>query len=82
LLELAVEPEHAEPALFDLLRRALDHLAAKPPTLRALNHFESELARLLGVLHDSQPAATCLGQAIGSLPPNRKAVLALLGAAT
>lgn len=81
LLELAVEPEHPDPALFDLLRRALDHLAAKPPSLRALNHFEAELARLLGVLHDSLPAETCLRQAIGSLPANRKAVLAQLGGA-
>lgn len=78
LLELAVEPEHAEPALFDLLRRALDHLADKPPSLRALNHFEAELARLLGVLHGSLPAETCLRQAIGTLPANRRALMDLM----
>jgi len=75
LLELAVEPEHAEPALFDLLRRALDHVAAQPPSLRALRHFESELASLLGVNHPHTPAESSLQRALGPLPANRTALL-------
>lgn len=79
LLELAVEPEHPEPALFDLLRRALDHVAEQPPSLRALRHFESELARLLGVLHGHHEADACLTEALGPLPGNRKILLETLG---
>jgi DNA repair protein RecO (recombination protein O) len=75
LLELAVEPEHPEPALFDLLRRALDHVADQPPTLRAMCHFEAELARLLGVSHPHTAAETALQHALGPLPANRKPLL-------
>ncbi|MCF7731265.1 MAG: DNA repair protein RecO [Akkermansiaceae bacterium] len=72
LLELAVEPEHPDPPLFDLLRRALDHVADHPPSLRALRHFESELSRMLGINHDSAPPETCLQNALGNLPANRR----------
>lgn len=75
LLELAVEPEHAEPLLFDLLRRGLDHVAASPPSLRALNHFEAELSRLLGVTHELATAERCLQNALGPLPANRRLLL-------
>ena len=71
LLESAVEPEHPDPELHDLLKRALDHLDAKPPTLRALNHFEMELARLLGVSNALCAADGSLREAIGTLPASR-----------
>ncbi len=79
LLELAVEPEHPEPLLYDLLRRALDHVATQPPSYRALRHFESELARLLGVTHDLAPPEVCLRNALGSLPASRKQVVDQIG---
>ncbi len=71
LLEAAVEPQHPEPALHDLLKRALDHLDAAPPGLRALFHYESELARLLGITHHQSPAARSLRDALGALPTSR-----------
>lgn len=71
LLELAVEPEHAEPELHDLLQRALNHLDAETPTIRALLHFESELSRILGVSHRNQSAESSLREAIGRLPSSR-----------
>jgi DNA repair protein RecO (recombination protein O) len=71
LLETAVEPEHPEPELHDLLKRALDHLDHTPPSQRALLHFEAELARLLGVSHGQQPAHLSLRNALGTLPPSR-----------
>lgn len=71
LLETAMEPEHPEPAIHDLLRRALDHLDVSAPTLRALAHFESELARMLGIsVHKSQ-AESALRDALGRLPASR-----------
>jgi DNA repair protein RecO (recombination protein O) len=71
LLELAVEPEHPEPEMHDLLCRALDHLDATPASLRALRHFESELARLLGVSHSQLDAEISLRDALGTLPATR-----------
>jgi DNA repair protein RecO (recombination protein O) len=75
LLELAVEPEHPEPELYALLHRALDHVANSAASLRALRHFESELARLLGVAHTSRPADLCLLDALGPLPATRRMLL-------
>lgn len=80
LLESAVEPEHAEPALHDLLRRALDHLDSHPPSLRALIHYETELARLLGVSHHSNTAELSLRDALGTLPASRRELVERLTA--
>ncbi len=71
LLESAVEPEHPEPDLHDLLKRVLDHLNLTPPSLRALRHFETELARLLGISHSQHEAAVSLKDALGQLPASR-----------
>lgn len=71
LLETAVEPEHPDPGLHDLLRRALDHLATTEPSLRALRHFESELARQLGVADHRCQAEVSLHAALGPLPASR-----------
>lgn len=71
LLEMAVEPEHPDPDLHDLLNRALDHLDTTEPTVRALHHFESELARLLGVAHHRQSADLSLTDTLGMLPASR-----------
>ena len=71
LLEAAVEPEHPEPELHDLLGRALNHLDAAPASLRALQHFETELARLLGVSHPASRAHDSLRDALGKLPTTR-----------
>lgn len=78
LLAAAVETEHPAPQLHDLLERALDHLAANPPSLRALRHYERELACLLGVLHHSQAADLTLRDALGPLPAARDELLARL----
>lgn len=75
LLELAVETEHPEPALYDLLQRALNHVAATTASLRAMHHFEAELARLLGIAHAEAPAENSLQHALGPLPPNRRLLL-------
>src|ERR1044071_6172850 len=51
LIEICTERDHREPELFDLLRRAFGYLDANNPTIRAVTHFETELARIAGV-HD------------------------------
>ena len=75
LLEAAVEPEHPDPELHDLLRRALDHIDAAPASLRALRHFETELARLLGVSQKQADASLSLRDALGTLPASRTELL-------
>ena len=82
LIEMAVEPGHPEPGLHDLLKRALDHLDTTPPGLRALRHFESELARLLGVLQDPSRAESSLRDALGALPASRREVIERLSPAS
>ena len=53
LIELCTESDHHEPELFSLLRRAFTYLNKKDPDLRAILHFETELARIAGV-HDTK----------------------------
>ena len=71
LLEMAVEPEHPDPQLHDLLKRALDHLDTSAPSLRALRHFETELVRMLGIAHHRQSADASLADTLGKLPASR-----------
>lgn len=82
LMESAVEPEHPAPELHDLLHRALDHLDTKPPTLRALRHFETEISRHLGIHHPSLSAEHSLRDALGSLPASRPQLIERLSPPT
>lgn len=75
LLESAVEPEHPDYELHDLLTRALDHIDQAGASLRALRHFESELARLLGIAHHQHSAEHSLREILGHLPPTRKELI-------
>ena len=78
LIELCTERDHHEPELFGLLQRAFAFLDANDSSLRAISHFEKELARIAGV-HDSrisrsQPAFA-LGNLFGKLPVSRTPLL-------
>ena len=75
LLEMAVEREHPVPELHDLLRRALDHVTAAGASVRALRHYERELARLLGVGGGPTAGSAGLAEALGGLPALRGEVL-------
>lgn len=81
LAEAAVEPEHPEPELYDLLRRALDHIELSGPSLRALRHYENELARLLGVAHERRDPEAALRDSLGGLPASRSALFERLSGA-
>jgi DNA repair protein RecO (recombination protein O) len=81
LIELCTERDHHEPELFDLLRRAFAYLDEKDPDLRAVTHFETELARIAGV-HDNRvlksKPAFALGNLFGRLPLSRTPLLRAL----
>lgn len=78
LIEICTESDHHEPNLFALLQRAFNYLSTNDPNLRAILHFETELARITGV-HDrkmvqSDPALA-LANLFGRLPSSRAALL-------
>jgi DNA repair protein RecO (recombination protein O) len=83
LIEICTERDHKEPALFSLLRRAFGYLDASDPSLRAVAHFETELARITGV-HDTKSLkadpAFALGNLFGRLPLSRTPLLKTLAA--
>src|ERR1700692_3932572 len=78
LIEICTERDHHEPELFALLRRAFGYLDANNPDLRAISHFETELARIAGV-HDAKKLKTdsafALGNLFGRLPLSRTPLL-------
>ncbi|MEI8341067.1 MAG: DNA repair protein RecO [Verrucomicrobiota bacterium] len=78
LIDLATESDHAIPELYDLLQRALNYLNTGSPTRRALLHFESELARLSGILDANTTPATALGRTHGRLPVSRGELISQL----
>lgn len=77
LLELVLEPDHAEPGMFDLLARGLGYLTREGADRRALFHYEREVARLLGLGPDGHLGIL---QAYGRLPGSRDHCLELLPA--
>jgi DNA repair protein RecO (recombination protein O) len=84
LIEVCTERDHHEPELFALLRRAFAYLDKSEPTLRAVSHFETELARITGV-HDAKilnNPAFALGNLFGKLPLSRTPLLKALASDT
>src|SRR5881398_3741519 len=83
LIEICTERDHHEPELFALLRRAFGYLDTNNPSLRAISHFETELARIAGV-HDTKKLkadpAFALGDLFGRLPLSRTPLLKTLAA--
>jgi len=81
LIEICTESDHHEPELFALLRRAFTYLNANDPNLRAVLHFETELARIAGV-HDARilksDPARALANLFGRLPVSRATLLKAL----
>ena len=78
LIEICTESDHHEPELFSLLQRAFGFLNEKDPKVKAISHFETELARIAGV-HDAKMLksnpAFALGNLFGRLPLSRTPLL-------
>jgi DNA repair protein RecO (recombination protein O) len=83
LIEICTESDHHEPELFALLRRAFTYLNANDPNLRAILHFETELARIAGV-HSTRTVksdpALALANLFGRLPSSRATLRKALAA--
>lgn len=78
LLDLVAEPETPIAPLYDLLSRGLDYLGNNQPNLRALLHYEKELAKALGIHDPDSPAAQTLAGLYHRLPKSRAELFALL----
>lgn len=89
LIEICTERDHNEPELYSLLRRAFGYLDKNEPNLRAISHFETELARIAGVhspsigqRKQSADPAFALGNLFGKLPLSRTPLLKTLASET
>jgi DNA repair protein RecO (recombination protein O) len=78
LCDLFTETMHPVPEIFELLRRAWGFLETRAPDRRALEHFETELARVLGIHDPSRPAYRSLAAVAHSLPANRIRLMEVL----
>jgi DNA repair protein RecO (recombination protein O) len=80
LVETAVERGHPEPEMQDLLFRALNHVTEKGASMKALQHFEHQMAEQLGFAHeDRKRSHMVLREGLGALPPQRVKLVELIG---
>lgn len=75
LCDLFTEALHPMPEMFDLVCRAWGFLRSEKPSKRAVEHFEKELARLLGIHDPSIPAHHSLARVAYLLPENRSRLM-------
>lgn len=78
LTDLVTQPGDPFPEIYKLLARATAHLGKTPATLRALEFFESEMCRLLGIHDGSACARAAIESYCGRIPSSRMAALQLL----
>jgi DNA repair protein RecO (recombination protein O) len=77
LAGIAAPSMHPAPKIFDLLQRGVNFVQRAPVTIKALNHFETELCRVLGV-HDPAGrvrAIDALASLYGTIPASRQIAL-------
>jgi len=75
LCDLALEPLHPVPEVFDLLRRAFLFLQQQAPTHRAIEHFEKELAKALGIYDPAQSGFVALQGLLRQVTRSREELL-------
>jgi DNA repair protein RecO (recombination protein O) len=75
LCDLCTEPMHPVPELFALLQRAWGFLRREHSSRRAVEHFETQLARSLGIYDPAFPAHHSLAATVRRLPANRTRLL-------
>lgn len=73
--DLVTEPGAPVPELFDLHCRALAHLRSQPASRRALEHFEKELASLLGIADNLRSPIDAIAAYCGRIPASRQTAL-------
>lgn len=81
LIEQVAEPSSPIPVLYDLLKRAVKWLCETEPTLKGVLHFETELAKDLGLWsgEDTTPAIRLIQNVIHQIPEQRLQLLERVG---
>jgi len=75
LIDQIAEPDAPMPELADLLERGLNYLEENDIDLRAMNHFEKQLAENLGVLQTGVAPFLSILDLFGRLPKQREELL-------
>ncbi len=78
LADIVTEPGTPVSGIFELLTRALTHLQSNEASHRALDFFERELTRILGIHDASSHALAALETHCGRVPASRATLLKLL----
>ena len=76
LVDQITQPGEPVGPIYNLLERAVGFLRTSPASLRALEHFERELSRAIGV--ESRDPLPALETYCGRIPSSRPVVLRLL----
>ena len=71
LIDRIAEPESPIPEIADLLDRGLDYLEESDADMRAISHFEKQLAHHLGVCEPGVDPIRSLGEVLGNIPKQR-----------
>lgn len=78
LLETVAEIESPIADLADLLERGLNYLEQNEPDLRAVRHFEKQLATMLGIVEDGVEPIESISDTFGKLPNQRDELLRMI----
>jgi len=80
LADLVTEPGAPVSGIFDLLSRALAHLRTNAASVRALDFFEKELGRTLGISDTASHPLAALEAHCGRIPKSRAQLVRMLKA--
>ncbi|MFZ4597997.1 MAG: DNA repair protein RecO [Terrimicrobiaceae bacterium] len=80
LTDLSTESGNPSPEMFGLLTRAIEHLRTKAASMRALEHFENEFCRVLGVLDETSHPLVAIETYCGKIPASRASAVRFLDA--
>jgi DNA repair protein RecO (recombination protein O) len=75
LIDRIAEPEAAIPEIADLLDRGLDYLDSNDANLKAVEHFEKQLAQFLGILQNGIDPIRSISDLIGNPPKQRSELI-------
>ncbi len=78
LVDLSTQDGHEAPGLYNLFSRAIGFLSSQPANRRALEFFETEMCRVLGILEEKATALRTIEHYCGRIPGSRNAVCSLL----
>jgi DNA repair protein RecO (recombination protein O) len=78
LVDLVTQIGEPFPEIYNLLARASSHLSRSPATPRALEFFEDELCRVLGVYDDTSCALVAIETYCGRIPASRMPAVKML----